>query len=69
MADFIADERSEGSEARHDGSPEPGSENKIGCGLLGRYPVISIVVFAILGLICGKSDMLQLFEDGTNELY
>ena len=45
---------SDDGSARNDGTPEPGSANKIGCGLLGRYPVISILVFAIVGLICGK---------------
>ena len=52
MADFVTEDGS--SQDRHDGTPEPGSANKIGCGILGRYPVISILAFAIVGLICGK---------------
>lgn len=54
----------EESVTRHDGTPDPGSANKIGCGLLGRYPVISIVVFACLGLICGYGLSLWVPAEG-----
>jgi len=49
------------------------SQQQMGCGILGRYPIISILVFAAVGIICGvglsfwipKSESEQSGKDAT----